>query len=68
MPAVSFGSHIVGEGAISSGAYRIPAISSAWSANGKGGRWGGASGCVRAARSVATRSSRDSVATSKRDT
>lgn len=61
MPAESFGSHIVGGGAISSGAYRIPAISSAWSAKDKGGRCGGASGCVRAARSVAVRSSRDSV-------
>ena len=39
----------------------MPAISSAWSAKGSGGRCGGASGWVRAARSVAVRSSKDSV-------
>lgn len=53
---------MIGGGATNSGAYRIPDISSAWSANGNGGRWGGASGWVRAARSVAVRSSRFSVA------
>lgn len=37
-PAESFGSQMIGGGAISSGAYKIPAISSAWSANGNGGR------------------------------
>jgi hypothetical protein len=47
---------------MSSGANSILDISSAWSANGSGGRRGGASGCVRAARSVAVRSSSVSVA------
>lgn len=61
MPAVSFGNQMIGGGAINSGAYRIPAISSAWSVNGNGGMWGGASGCVRAARSVAVKSSKVSV-------
>lgn len=51
----------MGGGAISSGAYNIEAISSAWSVNGSGGSRGGASGCVRAARSVAVRSSSVSV-------
>ena len=40
-------------------------MSSAWSVKGSGGRRGGASGWVRAARSVAVRSSRFSVATQK---
>lgn len=52
---------MIGFGAINSGAYKIPAISSAWSVNGRGGKRGGASGCVRAALSVAIRSSRVSV-------
>lgn len=56
---------MMGEGAMSSGAYKIPAISSAWSVNGKGGRCGGASGLVLAARSVAVRSSNVSVSTEK---
>ena len=63
-PAESFGSQIIGGGAISSGAYNMPAMSFAWSVNANGGRWGGASGCVRAARSVAVKSSRVSVSTS----
>ena len=37
IPAVSLGNQMIGGGAINSGAYRIPAISSAWSVNGKGG-------------------------------
>jgi len=41
----------------------MPAMSFAWSVNPKGGRCGGASGCVRAARSVAVKSSRVSVST-----
>ena len=61
MPPTSLGSQIMGGGARSSGAYRTPAISSAWSAKERGGRCGGASGFVRAARSVAVRSSRVSV-------
>lgn len=61
MPPTSFGSQIIGGGARSSGAYRTPDISSAWSAKGSGGRRGGASGLVRAARSVAVRSSNVSV-------
>jgi len=52
----------MGGGAMSSGAKRILDISSAWSVNGSGGSRGGASGCVRAARSVAVRSSSVSVA------
>ena len=62
-PARSLGSQTMGGGAMSSGANSILDISSAWSANGSGGRRGGASGCVRAARSVAVRSSSVSVAT-----
>lgn len=50
---------------MSSGAYRIPDISSACSVNGRGGSRGGASGCVRAARSVAVRSFRFSVSNEK---
>lgn len=46
---------------MSSGAYRIPAMSSAWSVKASGGKRGGASGCVLAARSVAVRSSKVSV-------
>ena len=61
IPAVSFGNQMIGGGAINSGAYRIPAISSAWSVNDSCGMWGGASGCVRAARSVAVKSSNVSV-------
>ena len=61
-PALSLGNHTMGGGAMSSGANRIRDISSAWSANGNGGKRGGASGCVRAARSVAVRSSSVSVA------
>lgn len=64
IPAVSFGNQMIGGGAINSGAYRIPATSSAWSVNDNGGIWGGASGCVRAARSVAVRSSNVSVSES----
>ena len=60
-PAESFGSQIMGGGAISSGAYSMPAMSFAWSVNPNGGRCGGASGCVRAARSVAVKSSKVSV-------
>lgn len=56
---------MIGGGAISSGAYRIPAMSSAWSLNDSGGRWGGASGWVRAARSVAVRSSNVSVSAAR---
>jgi hypothetical protein len=52
---------------MSSGANRILDISSAWSVKGSGGRRGGASGCVRAARSVAVRSSRVSVAKKSAD-
>jgi hypothetical protein len=65
MPAESLGSQITGGGAVSSGGYRIEDISSAWSTKANGGRWGGASGCVRAALSVAMRSSRCSVADGK---
>ena len=64
IPPASFGSQMTGGGASSSGAYSTPAISSAWSANGSEGKCGGASGCVRAARSVAVRSSSVSVAVS----
>jgi len=60
-PDLSLGSQTIGGGAMSSGANNILDISSAWSANGRGGRRGGASGCVRAARSVAVRSSSVSV-------
>lgn len=56
---MSLGSHIVGGGASNSGTYKISAISSDGSTKGK---CGGASGCVRAARSVATRSSMSSLA------
>jgi hypothetical protein len=61
-PDLSLGSQTIGGGAMSSGANSILDISSAWSANGSGGKRGGASGCVRAARSVAVRSSSVSVA------
>lgn len=52
---------MIGGGASNSGGYMIPDISSAWSPKDSGGRCGGASGCVLAARSVAIRSSRVSV-------
>lgn len=44
MPEESFGNQIMGGGAISSGAYKMPDISSAWSAKDKSGKRGGASG------------------------
>jgi hypothetical protein len=66
-PALSLGNQTIGGGAMSSGAKRILDISSAWSVKGSGGRRGGASGCVRAARSVAVRSSSVSVAKKSAD-